>query len=508
VFLLIAVDHPAISLLKLLFNKLPRFTFSNSLPYKSSLLSKLHKENINSAVSFHYFHNLSIPTPLDYLIRRPSVTPIYKSYPTNIQPLLRMKRILNQYQLTLLPADKTKQLIIIETRVLHDELSIHLSDTDTYKLLNMEEYIHLEHLQREMTIQAASFYHNSKLIQPRPSKRYIYFVPKVHKPLSEWRKTNHPKMRPIISDAGSITNRVAKYLLKHLQIFENSFATTVTSSLATAHSIYDINQSLELRGKKVRLATLDVESLYTKIPQDHLLDIINGYLNGTQMEDKEKQSFMNFLLVIIKCNTFQVNNRFYLQTIGLPMGGSMSGTLANIYLGHLEKSIYKDPGIILYNRFVDDIFLLTTYEHEDMLDFISKLSNEFKLRLTASHNTFSVTFLDMNISVNFHENIIDIYPFSKNIIQFPLPSTLCRKPMFEDINIIKGQILRTWRFSNNDVSFTSVIQNYFCLLQGNNYHRMILHYLLKFMLPIKLKNGIYSTSIVLCTTCNPVTLPL
>jgi retron-type reverse transcriptase len=47
---------------------------------------------------------------------------------------------------------------------------------------------------------------------------------------------------------------------------------------------------------------------------------------------------------------------------GLPMGGSLSPSLANIYLGVLERKIISQysPPILFYRRYMDDLLFILT----------------------------------------------------------------------------------------------------------------------------------------------------
>jgi retron-type reverse transcriptase len=69
---------------------------------------------------------------------------------------------------------------------------------------------------------------------------------------------------------------------------------------------------------------------------------------------------LEFLQGIIDNNIFQAGNQFFHQKIGLPMGGSLSPSLANIYLGVLERKIISQysPPILFYRRYMDDLLFI------------------------------------------------------------------------------------------------------------------------------------------------------
>lgn len=168
----------------------------------------------------------------------------------------------------------------------------------TYQVLSCVEYQQYRNYQLNTVNDAAAYYKSPKLLPESPSHRYIYFLPKIHKHINEWRSTVHPKMRPIVSDTGSITSNLAKKLLCPLQHIERQFTTTVSSSLVVSYNISILNK-YKLINSSTQLATIDVESLFTRIPQSELLDIVNQRLINYFPSIEKKTKFMQFLQAII-----------------------------------------------------------------------------------------------------------------------------------------------------------------------------------------------------------------
>jgi hypothetical protein len=185
------------------------------------------------------------------------------------------------------------------------------------------------------------------------------------------------------------------------------------------------------------------------------------------------------------------------------MGGVLSGTLANIYLGFMERDIYKLPDILIYNRYMDDILLICNYSSSDLTNFISYLKSTFGLNITASHNRHSVNFLDMTIS---KQQSIVISPYSKKCIHYPIPSILSRRNFSTDVNIILSQILRTWRLSNHSVNFSSTINNYLPYLTGHKYLKRIRKRIFQFLLPVKISTHKWAVNISICNYCHTCAL--
>jgi hypothetical protein len=294
---------------------------------------------------------------------------------------------------------------------------------------------------------------------------------------------------------------LSKFLLSQLQQIEKQFDSTVTSSLAVAHSIDDINRRHVITNE-TQLATIDVESLFTRIPQDRLLDIVNHLFTESNLLDKEYQpKFMQYLKNIIKFNTFQVAEKTYLQQIGLPMGGPLSGTLANIYLGHLERNIRAIEHIKLYKRYMDDILVVANLTSSALEKFLTQLRKTLDLTLTASSNRLSVNFLDTTITINRLQKSLEIWPFTKNYTCYPIPSLLGKKSFGNNANIVTSQILRTWRFSTSSREFSKSINQYLPFLTQHRHHRQLRRRVFQFLRPVKLSTHKWTTSIPVCNQC-------
>ena len=136
----------------------------------------------------------------------------------------------------------------------------------------------------------------------------------------------------------------------------------------------------------------EMMSLYTNIPQDGLLDVINTELLSLMPDNIKRFCFIRFLETLIRYNVFCVFLEYYIQNIGIPMGGVLSPCLANIYLGVMERFIQGIPEIICYRRYVDDVLLLSKFSESEMKEFLNRLQSSFHLTLTASVNQLSVNF--------------------------------------------------------------------------------------------------------------------
>ena len=169
-------------------------------------------------------------------------------------------------------------------------------------------------------------------------------------------KNGLPPFRPILSDIGTPTYKLAKYLLPFLTpLTQNEY--TVTDSFHFAEEICKQDPNLYM-------ASLDVDSLFTNIPLDETIDICidSLYKNDENSPKIPKDVFRNLITVVTKESFFMFNKKFYKQIDGVAMGSPSGAALANIFMGSFENKWLKDSPHslkpVFYRRYVDDIFVL------------------------------------------------------------------------------------------------------------------------------------------------------
>lgn len=203
------------------------------------------------------------------------------------------------------------------------------------------------------------------------------------------------------------------------------------------------------------LATLDVDSLYTNIPQDEgiqaVRDIIRSHRNHTQ-GDLHMLTMTTLLKMVLELNNFEFNGTHYLQIGGTAMGTQVALTFANIFMARFEKlHVYPYPlQPDIWLRFIDDTFLI--WNHLD----------EFLLHLNAVHPTIKFTmeaspsevhFLDMRVLLKQAQISTSLYTKptdTNNLLHFQSAHpTHCRR------GIPFGQLLRLRRICTDFTDFLS-----------------------------------------------------
>ena len=220
----------------------------------------------------------------------------------------------------------------------------------------------------------------------------LYGLPKVHKPLVD----GLPKYRPIISQIGSPTYKIAKFLLGFVQPF--------TSNEHTVKDTFHFVSMLDDKDHRLVMASLDVESLFTNTPLDETINIVTSKVFGRKRKVNgiSKRDFKRLLEISTKGTVFFFNDHYYRQKDGVAMGSPLGPALANAFLAHHETIWLEECPLsyapIFFARYVDDIFVLVrSNEHVAKLAeyFSSKHPN---IRFTFElENNNTLPFLDVAV---------------------------------------------------------------------------------------------------------------
>ena len=222
----------------------------------------------------------------------------------------------------------------------------------------------------------------------------FYMLPKIHK-----RKDNPPG-RPIVSGNGCPTERISQLVDFFLQPTVKALPSYVRD---TTHFLSKIINLGNLPANCL-LATLDVASLYTNIPNDQGIQAAKETLE-THRPQHDKPSTQNLMILlekVLKMNNFDFANRHFLQIGGTAMGTKVAPSFANTYMGWFEsKFVYtyhQQP--LLWVRFIDDIFVI--WQHgltafKDFEDHLNQCVPSIKFETDISNT--EVHFLDVTVSL-------------------------------------------------------------------------------------------------------------
>ncbi|XP_068098328.1 potassium-transporting ATPase alpha chain 2-like [Hyperolius riggenbachi] len=233
------------------------------------------------------------------------------------------------------------------------------------------------------------------LLPEFPIKPVWYFLPKVH------RDPVCPPGRPIVSARGSLTEPLSRYLDYILK----PFLKVVTTHLADTLDVLDKLEGVCL-GEGVRLASIDVVNLYTRIPQKLGVQVVGEILENQGKDERWVQYICECLHFVISHNAFLFNNRWYSQCSGVAMGTPVAPTLSNLFLWGWENKVIlngENPFRALighWYRYVDDIILTWKGTDLQFTEFLTSLNtNDFNMQFTGVLGGDRLEFLDLEIFI-------------------------------------------------------------------------------------------------------------
>jgi len=167
---------------------------------------------------------------------------------------------------------------------------------------------------------------------------HLYFLPKPH-------KIGTP-LRPIVSSMRAPATGISHFLDRLLRPLFNRVArrTTTINGIHFVRQL-ELYQNCNRLSRSTMFVTFDVTDLYTMIPRDGALLILNeflrqhatlGRINGMTID-----TLMKMARLVLDTNCFVFENHYYQQIRGGAMGSPFTMTLANIYMLKWEQLLIE-----------------------------------------------------------------------------------------------------------------------------------------------------------------------
>ena len=299
-------------------------------------------------------------------------------------------------------ADKGSAVVVMDRSDYVEEAERQLSDQNFYLSTTHDKTA--EHA-REITQILDDLLQNEEItwenhlslnpVEPRTAQ--FYFLPKVHKPKITG--------RPIVSGNGCPTEQISAFVDEHIKRYVPllpSYARDTTDFIRKIERIVLPEQCL--------LATMDVTSLYTNIPNHGGKTAIHNVLIENNYNDRlSLKSLLLLLETVLHTNNFDFNEKHYHQIGGTAMGTKLAPSYACLFMGVLEKCLLKKytrlhptkPVPTTFLRFIDDIFMIFPGSNLDF-DFFLNFANTFHstIKFTAECSDSDVVFLDTRVKRN------------------------------------------------------------------------------------------------------------
>ena len=303
-----------------------------------------------------------------------------------------------------------------------------------------------------------------------PRTALIYFLAKIHE--------NPIGIRPIVSTVNSATANLAECLYFYLQPIMKSLPAYLKDTGQFLEEISNIQVH-----KNTWLITVDVKSLYTNIPNDEGIQACYEAWRRQELTDPQHppaETLRHLLELVLKLNTFEFNEKYYLQIFGTAMGSKLAPAYANTFMGRLEVAILDSSPTkpTYYRRFIDDIFMIWPHSEEELDKFITHMNNQNKsIQFTYEKNLTKITFLDVIVSKQNDQTDTDspiklsTRTHIKNTNKQLYVKNESYHPPGTGKGIIIGEAIRYLRTNSNSNSFHKMIHKHKRNLAKRGYNK-------------------------------------
>ena len=311
-----------------------------------------------------------------------------------------LKKLSSNKDIVIQKSDKGNSVVVIDRADYLARMQDLVSDTSKFEKVKVKEGKDYNFMIKESTnvdkilksLLGLNDDERKKLSPNGPNPARLYGLPKIHKPLVD----GLPKFRPIISQIGSPTYKIAKYLLGFIQPF--------TTNDYTVKDTFHFVSMLDGKDHRLIMASLDVESLFTNIPLDETIDIVvkKVFHQKSQLNGLSRNDFKSLLTLCTKGTVFYYNGNYYRQRDGVAMGSPLGPALANAFLCHHESTWIDECPLayapVFFARYVDDIFvLLRSKEHTARLaEYLSSMHPNIRFTYEEERDNV-LPFLDVNV---------------------------------------------------------------------------------------------------------------
>jgi hypothetical protein len=302
-------------------------------------------------------------------------------------------------------ADKSNTVVIIEKHDYETKVNKFIND-NSFMMLNKDptqEY----NKNANTSISKCKTLSNTEKIKLKninPKAPNLRGQPKLHK--------EGIPIRPVVNFMNAPTYKLCKFLNTKLNNKLNYTQDySVKNSLDLISKIKDVNIPTN-----TMFISFDVSNMYTNIPTKETMEILKENLRKNNVPKNELDDISKLLKTTLNQNYFEFNSKYYKQNDGLAMGSPISGTLANLYMNHLETTKIMNAEnpffdkIIYWHRYVDDIICLFEGEENqcnELLQYLNSISQ--KIKFTIEIQKQEINFMDLTIYKNINKHEFKIF---------------------------------------------------------------------------------------------------
>ena len=201
--------------------------------------------------------------------------------------------------------------------------------------------------------------------------------------------------KPILSAIGTPTYNIATFLALILK--------PLTTDDYMLRDMFEVSRDIFNQNPNLFMASFNVDSLFTYIPSDETINIIEKLLSENEtVHNLNKDQFKSLSTLATKESYFPFEGELYQQVDSVTMGSPLVPTLGNIFLFHYEDiwlcncSLECKPSCC--KPYVDNIFAL--FESGTQVELFKNLMNTCRLKMKFTikkeqNNCFN--FLDIKV---------------------------------------------------------------------------------------------------------------
>ena len=310
--------------------------------------------------------------------------------------------IVSDPSIVICPADKGKAIVIEDRDTYLSKMQQQIEDGD-YILEKRKEKTLLDKLHKKlikqlkiMDIDLDDFKEKRKYLVSAPVLGHMYLLIKVH-------KKNFPG-RAVVSQIDDPTYKICKILTDIL----NPIAVNGQSFVENSYDLKKTLEKIQVDKDDIQ-ASFDVVALYPSIPIDKALDCVRERLQNDETlaarTEWKPDDIVNLLKICLETHFKTLDGRIFTQTDGTPIGKSISGPIADIYMNWFEEQyVFNDSNpfrqnLKIWKRSRDDVYILWKGGSEALDCFFWQLNyKEPRIQFTIEReNDGILPFLDLSI---------------------------------------------------------------------------------------------------------------
>ncbi|XP_023209410.1 uncharacterized protein LOC111612432 [Centruroides sculpturatus] len=205
-------------------------------------------------------------------------------------------------------------------------------------------------------------------------------------------------LRPVLDKARSPTRLLDSAVHKRIYDHLSNYPWIIKNSTDLIDTLRPVTIT-----EDACITVFDFVSLYTSIKIQPCFCAIRDLFLSEPSATAHHKHILELAHILCYTSFFRFNNNMYLQKHGVPMGSLLSGNLCKLVIRQIEGKIIPQfiSNILIYKRYVDDIFILWKAE-PNINNFISAMNDNpygLTIKLDQKSNT-AAHFMDIHLQLD------------------------------------------------------------------------------------------------------------